>query len=313
MKTLIKTLSLLVACACLCVPTMDGQDRGRNRGGQPQHTSAPNRAPGGGGGNHQGGQRPGGFGGGNSNNHQPSVRPGGNNNNNHQPNVRPGGNNNNHQPSVRPGGFQTPQRPGGGNNHAPNMGPRPGHGPVQGYRPGPVQGFGHIHFGVPNRPMMPPPQPYRRPVPPARYVPFGHSMFSTILGVTIGTALNIALGELVNSGYTVSAYDNNAIYLTNARQLNMLWPNATMYYNNGYLNASEFVYSTAYNDMARYNNVYNILVNSYGVPVQSGSLAGGGIQTSWWGPGGQYVTLSYGLQTAYNGSPRYYTTLSFGN
>lgn len=110
----------------------------------------------------------------------------------------------------------------------------------------------------------------------------------------------------------MSAYGDDAICLNNVNQLNLLWPSATLYYNNGYLNASQYVYSTTYYDMNRYNTAYRMLVNNYGVPVSSQQLSGGGIEASWWGNNGQYVTLQYLPQQAADGLLRYYTTLSFG-
>lgn len=286
MKTLTKTLCMLVACACMCMPSIEAQNRGRNNGGggEPSRTQAPQRQ--------HNNNRPG---------NQGNSRPGNQGNSRPDYGRRPG----NTQPRPTVPGHQRPN-PGGPRPTGPSYGP--GHG----YRPGPVPGFGHIHFGAPHRPMLPPPAPFHRPVPPPHFVAHGPSLFSTILGVALGTALNVSLGNLVRDGYTVSAYGNDAIYLSNVRQLNMIWPNATMYYNNGYLSASEFVYSTSYFDIYRYNQAYAMLVNSYGAPIQAQSLGGGGMSSTWWGPSGQFVTLRYTTQTAYNGTVRYYTTLSFG-
>jgi len=161
--------------------------------------------------------------------------------------------------------------------------------------------------------MMPPPRPYVRPVPPPRFTPFRGPSLSTILGVALGTTLNYALDCLVFNGYNVTGYGSDAIYLINVDQLNMVWPNATMYYNNGMLSASEFVYSTPYYDLNRYNTTYNMLYGAYGVPVNTVPYGSGGMITSWWGRNGQYITLSYSPMTAANGSLRYYTTLSLGN
>ena len=313
MRPLYKTICLLIACASMCVPpTLDAQTRGRNGGGggqQPQRTHQQH--------NNNGGSRPGGK----NHNNNNGGRPGGKNHNNNN-SGRPGNNGgrpgNNHDNGRRPGGNQG-RRPGNGFGnqghgfHTPHpQRPRPGN-HNHGYRPGPVPGYGHIHFGAPHRPMMPPPCPYRRPLPPPRYVPVCRPLFSTILGITIGTALNISLGNLVTNGYTVCGYGNDAIYVNNVNQLGLAWPNATLYYNNGYLDASEFVYSTPYCDMNRYNMAYTMLVNNYGPPVQTQTLSGGGMLTSWWGPGGQYVTLQFAPQYALGGALRYYTTLSIGN
>lgn len=161
--------------------------------------------------------------------------------------------------------------------------------------------------------MMPPPRPYVRPVPPPRFRPFRGPSLSTILGVALGTTLNYALNQLVFNGYDVTGYGNDAIYLSNVNQLNMIWPNATMFYSNGMLSASEFVYSTPYYDLNRYNAAYNMLSGTYGIPATSSPYGNGGMVTRWWGNNGQYISLSFSPMTAANGSLRYYTTLSFGN
>lgn len=138
-------------------------------------------------------------------------------------------------------------------------------------------------------------------------------VISTILGVTLGTALNISLNYLLNNGYAVTGYTNDALYLNNVYQLNMMWPNATLYYNQyGALSGSEFVYSTPYYDMNRYNMTYRQLLNAYGNPVSTNSTYGGGVEVNWFGYDGQYVSLQYSPANAYDGTYRYYTILSFG-
>lgn len=119
--------------------------------------------------------------------------------------------------------------------------------------------------------------------------------------------------SLINRGYAVAGYSNDAIFLNNVNQLNLFWPNATMYYTGGALVGSEFVYSTPYYDMQRYNDAYYRLTNAYGMPVSTGNLAGGGICATWWGYNGQYVSLSFSPMNSIGGPLRYYTTLSFGN
>lgn len=132
-------------------------------------------------------------------------------------------------------------------------------------------------------------------------------MFSTILGLALGTAIGVSLSALANDGYSVSSYGDNVIYLNNVPQMNYNWPDAALYYNNGVLCGSQFTYPTGYYDMGRYNALYNVFVNQYGVPVSS-TNSGGVVSSSWFGAGGRYVTLSY---SAING--QYFTTLSFGN
>lgn len=113
---------------------------------------------------------------------------------------------------------------------------------------------------------------------------------------------------MANDGYAISSYGNNVIYMNDVPQMNYMWPDAALYYNNGVLCGSQFTYPTTYYDMSRYNALYNTFVAQYGMPVSS-SNTGAVISSSWFGPSGRYVTLSFNSQ--YGGN--YYTTLSFGN
>jgi hypothetical protein len=150
-----------------------------------------------------------------------------------------------------------------------------------------------------------PPPPAWRPAP-------GWRPFNSILGIALGSAINFTINSLINNGYNVTGYGIDAVYIADASMLNMIWPDATLYYGNNGLYASEFVYSTAGYNLNRYNMAYNALVRSYGSPYRS-SRSGGMISTSWWGPGNQFITLSFQSGIAGNGSNRFFTTLSFGN
>jgi hypothetical protein len=244
-------------------------------------------------------------------------RPGGNHGN-----PRPGGNHGNPRPggnhgNPRPGSNHGNPRPGSNQGH-----PRPGN-PPQAHHPKPGHGHGHGHGHShkhehyyrptpPSRPYLPPSRPYYRPAPPRAWRPAATwRPFHTVLGVSFGSAINVSLNLLLNSGYTVQSYGPNAIYLSNVPMMNYYWPDATMYYNNGTLAGSEFVYYTPYANTSRYDMVFNALCGSYGTPV-SVVNKGGLVTSSWWGPGNQYISLSYGGQYAGNGSLGYYTTLTFG-
>lgn len=234
-----------------------------------------------------------------------AVRPGGNGNRPGQGNVNNGNNN-------RPGnnnGF----RPGGNNAHRPGNGPHHGHGP--GYdRPTPPPAH---RPGYQRPPMVRPgyrhPVPFfnnwHRPVPPPswRYRPGYGPSFGTILGITLGATIDFSLNALYNSGYNVVNYGNNVVYLSNVPQMNLIWPEAALYYNNGLLYGSQFTYPTAYYDMSRYNTLYNVFMNQYGMPIQT-TNAGGIISATWYGANNRFVTIQF---SPLNG--RYYTTLSFGN
>ena len=307
MNRLMKTVTaFIVALAMIAVPLAEAQSRGRqsHTSGTPSSSQNVNRRPGNG--NTNNGNRPGG-------NNRPGSGIGSNN--------RPGGNRPGHgsDNSNRPGNNHS--RPGNGGNRPGNNHDRPGHGarpprPDHGhhgghYRPGHTVGPNHYRppriphgyrhpvpfFGV-----------YHRPVPPPswhRY--YAGPTFGTILGVALGTTLDLSINALINSGYTVTNYGSNVVYLSNVPQMNLLWPNAAMYYNNGMLCGSQFTYPSPYYDMQRYNLLYNQFTGQYGVPVEQYNR-GGVISSTWFGAGNRFVTLEF-----CNVGGQYYTTLSFGN
>lgn len=338
MRRIFTTISTLLICGLLTVPTADAQGRGRNdrnNSGCGQRTEQRQSRPG------NMGHRPGNNNRPNNNNNRPgnNDRPNNRPGNNDRPNNRPGnndrpgnrpGNNHNrpgHNNGYRPGHNDRPNHDGyrPGHNDRPNHnGYRPGH---NGYRPGGPQGGGHFkpgyrpnhrpmppyHVHGPHRPYMPAPRPWHRPTPPPHFRPrYGAPNFATILGVTIGTALNISINALMNSGYDVVGYGPASVYLNNVPMLNYTWPNATLSYVNGNLAGSEFVYSTPYYDMSRYNMLYSQLINQYGYPTTTQSNGGGSISSTWWGYNDNFVTLSYFPDYATNGTLRYYTSLTFG-
>lgn len=296
MRRLYRKLAILLLCGVLVCPIVEARGRNNSGGGEPARTHSSNNR-----GNNAG-----------SRGHNAPAK-----NNNGKPdknnNSRPG--NNNSKPDKNHNNGGRPGNNGHNNNRPGNNNYKPGHN--DGYKPdkghGPIKEYSHIHYGCPSRPLMPPYRPFRRPAPPAYYTPVRVPLFGTMLGLTLGATINISLNSLLSNGYAVSAYGPDAIYLTNVSQLNLLWPNATLYYTDGLLGASEFVYSTPYFDQTRYNQAYVRLTNAYGVPVDSQMYAGGGLSASWWSNNGQYVTLQYLPETAANGSLRYYTLLSFGS
>lgn len=311
MKSILRSVAILLLCGTLAIPMTEAQSRGRGN----QRTHQPASAPTGGGsrpGNS--GQRPGNGG------HNPGNRPGNSGqrpgNGGHNPGNRPGnsgqrpGNNGNRPGNngYRPGG----NRPGYPGYNGPGSGPgpsRPGR-PSYGHHPGPPPGPPPGHM----RPNMPPPRPFYRPAPPPYgWRPYsGWRPFNSVLGVTFGTAIGITINALINNGYTVSNYGNDVVYVDNVQMLNMWWPDAVLYFNNaGGLYASRFIYSSSGYDMSRYNIAYSNLVASYGAPVNVQNT-GNGIETVWWGPGNQFIRLSYSPEYSNGGYLRYFTTLSFG-
>lgn len=322
-KFLQSVTAFLIAFAMVAAPVAEAQTRGRvgyaERNGATTSNKTPSSRPNNGGNNQGNNHRPG-------NNGQ--QRPGGNNQGNNRPGnngqQRPGGGQN-HRPGNQPGNNQRPPQTGNHwGNYRPGQPGRPGRPgrPGQAGHPGQHRPGGDYRPGY-HRPTPPPPPRrhhygyrhpvpffghYHRPVPPpAWHYRTGGPVFGTILGVALGTAISVSINSLINSGYTVSSYGDNVVYLQNVPQMNYTWPDAALYYNNGVLYGSQFTYPTAYYDMSRYNNLYGIFTSRYGMPVQT-TNQGGVMSASWFGAGNRYVTLSFGL----NGGA-YYTTLSFGN
>ena len=306
MKRFFRTVGILLLCGALVCPVAEA--RGRNeRGREPSRTQQPSSRPG-----NNGQGRP------SHNNGGGHNRPGNNNNrpgnggnhdrpghNNHRPgnNDRPGNGNHN-----RPGNNQG-HRPGNGNHHP---GPGPG-GPIGSHRPDyrPNRPPQH-HYHGPVRP-RPPHHGWYRPAPPPQWRPPHHwRPFRSILGISFGTAINLSVNALINSGYTVSSYNSNSVFVNNVPMLNMMWPDAVLFYNDrGGLCGSRFLYSTGFYDMNRYNMTYTSLVNAYGAPVSVQSTSSG-MEATWWGTGNQFIRLSFSPQYTDYGDMRYYTTLSFG-
>lgn len=306
MKRIIRTVAVLLLTAALTMPVAEARgrnDRGNNGGashGQVQNRPGNMGRPSGGGNNHQ--PKPG-----NSGN---PGRPGnqghqGNPGNNHQPNPgRPGnqGNpgNSHNRPNPNPG---STGRPGGnfwGNN---NQGVRPPQGPGPGF-----QGHGPAH---PNRP---PQYAWHRPEPPRHWRPSpSWRPFNTILGVALGSAINFTVQALTGYGYNVVSYGPSGVWVSDVPMLNMMWPDAQLFYNStGGLCGSRFIYSTTYDSWNRYNQTYATLVGTYGAPVSSTNTSSG-MEVTWWGTGNQFIRLGYSAEYSPAGALRYYTTLSFGN
>lgn len=336
MKKIIRIASVILACLALGSPMAEAQrhqgaghangsrhERTQHQGGQNGSQSRgggkrekPSVSPSHSGGNRPAAGRPAVGNGNNGNNGHNNFGQGNHGNNNHKPS---GGN---HRPEV--GNNKPGNHPGGGNvnnghngnNHRPSVGTRPnpgnnwgggnhgnsfGHGPKPPHRP-PV-------LAPRPRPYRPPMiRPHYRPVPPPAWRPRrGLPFISGILGLSFGAAFNISLDYLYNNGYTVDGYGNDIVYLRNVSALNYVWTDAALYYGTGGLDASSFYYSTPVYDPLRYNNVYRMLVGTYGSPV-SASNAGGVMTATWFGGNRGYITLSLGAGT----DGRFLTTLTMG-
>lgn len=314
MRRLYTLISVLLIGSLVGCPLVEAQNRGR---GHSQTSQSPSRRP--------SQSRPGNMGrpsGSSQSRPNPSQGP----SNNRPSNNRPGSSN---KPTPNRPGNNRPDHNRPGNNRPDHNRPdhnRPGHGwgtpnPVLGpsnNRPGnhrPPTPPRPVHRPAPPvRPYMPAHRPWRRPTPPPHFRPYtGMPAFAGILGLTFGTALGITVNALINSGYNVSGYGNDVVYLSSVPLYNMTWPNATLNYINGDLRGSVFTYSTPGYDMSRYNILYNDLVSRYGYPVSVENNGGYNVSTTWWGANNGYITLSYFTDYANNGSLRYYTTLSIGN
>ena len=274
-------------------------NNGNSRPGNGSNNSRPGNN-----GNHNGNSKPG-----NNGNYNPG-KPG--NNGNHNGNHKPGkpGNNGNHNGNHKPG------KPGnngihnghnGGVSHWPGY--RPPAGPAPVVRPGTHRPNWSTPVPPPHRNYRPVCRPIPRPVPPHGYHPCHTApVIHTILGITFGTLYNVSLDYLYNKGYEIDGYADNTVYLRNVPEMGYTWPDATIYYDSyGRLASSQFIYSTSFSALGRYDRLYHTLSMTYGSPV-SASWNGAHRETIWYGGDARgYVSLEYD----YSGG-RYYTILSYG-
>ena len=228
------------------------------------------------------GTRPGGVVPGSNNSRPGGVTPGNHVN-------RPGANS-----APKPGGWASTPRPHYNYRNTGYRPPRPG----GGYWGAPVANRYRIRYWTP-------------PVP--RYVSVLPTVPSigTILGLTFGSFIDAGINSLFNAGYNVAGYYDNAIYLTNVRQLGYVWPEVMVQYDDGLMHGTQFYNWSATPDQAMYNNLYNQLTARYGAPVDINYGATGPTAT-WWGGGNSgYITLSYGYGASTSGISSYYTSLTY--
>lgn len=233
-------------------------------------------------------------------------------------------------------------KPKGGNR--PNGGNRPGNGNVGngnrpgggGYNPGGNRPGGRPGHSVPapgtgsrpnyGRPTPPPPAhawrpPMRprweRPLPPPppryNYVRIGAPSISAVLGLTFGSLFDYGINTLYNTGYNIVSAIDNAIYLSNVSQFGILWPEATVYYNNGIMTGARFQYGSYSPTDYRWRTAYSQLCSLYGNPVEMVYNNGCPTATWWGGNNTGYITLTYGPGVNQAGSRMYYTDLIYGN
>ena len=245
---------------------------------------------------------------GNNGNHNGNSKPG--NNGNHNGNYKPGkpGNNGNHNGNYKPGNNGNHNgNHNSGVSHWPGY--RPPSGPAPVVRPGTHRPNWSTPVPPPHRNYRPIGRPIPRPVPPHGYHPCHTApVIHTILGITFGTLYNASLDYLYSKGYEIDGYADNTVYLRNVPEMGYTWPDATIYYDSyGRLASSQFIYSTSFSALGRYDRLYHTLSMTYGSPV-SASWNGAHRETIWYGGDARgYVSLEYD----YSGG-RYYTILSYG-
>ena len=240
---------------------------------------------------------------GNNGNHNGNSKPG--NNGNYNPG-KPG-NNGNHNGNYKPGNNGIHNGHNGGVSHWPGY--RPPSGPAPVVRPGTHRPNWSTPVPPPHRNYRPIGRPIPRPVPPHGYHPCHTApVIHTILGITFGTLYNASLDYLYSKGYEIDGYADNTVYLRNVPEMGYTWPDATIYYDSyGRLASSQFIYSTSFSALGRYDRLYHTLSMTYGSPV-SASWNGAHRETIWYGGDARgYVSLEYD----YSGG-RYYTILSYG-
>lgn len=292
MKRLVKTIAFVMICGMLASTSATAQSRGRNNygNGNSHGSSTTHGRP---------TTRPGNSGQGSQGNDRPANRPG----NGNQGNDRPANGNTNYRPGNGSHGNGYNDYHYGYNDHynhnhnnyhyGSHYDSHCDHSHYQHYH-------NHHSFWCPD-------------APPRGWTPYyGWHPIRTVLGVTFGTAVNYAINSLMSSGYNITSYGSDAIYLNNVQMLNMYWPSATLMFNRaGRLYGSEFVYASQGYDVSRYNLAYTMLASNYGSPV-SVNNNGNRIESVWWGPDGQFITLRFLAETGPMGYPVYYTILSFG-
>lgn len=245
---------------------------------------------------------------------KPSKNP--NHNNKKEKPNRPSGNKDNNS-YIRPG-----RQPQAQPDHRPAAPTRPNRpvapgrpaGPV---RPAPVRPVRPVAPVRPMRPVYRPGrpvyQPWVRPIRPAAWRPVRViPAIRPLFGLNFGMGLNVSINLLNNNGYSIHSYGDNIVYLNNVNELNYIWPEGMVFYENGGLARTQLYYSTPNYDTVRYNEVYSTLYAQFGAPVRT-TLPGGGVQATWFSNDGGYVQLEFSSRPTYGGTNQFFTTLTFGN
>ena len=250
--------------------------------------------------------------------HDPGHKPGGHDHKpHHDPGHKPDGNGHNphHDPGHKPGGHGHDSHHGHPSHHG-HSAPPPGHHPHHDYKhhdyhpPRPGGG----HWG-------PPPHNYHyhwsRPLPPPPPVTIhchpGVPVIDMLFGVPFGMFIDYSINSLVQMGYNVLGYANNAIYMNSVPQFGYTWDDVQLYYNDGLFSSACLQYWSSSSSRSRFNSVYNQLCSLYGSPVSNNSSNGITSYTWWGGYLTGYVTLEFGYGRSDDGYAGYFTTVFYGS
>ena len=134
-----------------------------------------------------------------------------------------------------------------------------------------------------------------------------------LFGVPFGMFIDYSINSLVQMGYNVLGYANNAIYMNSVPQFGYTWDDVQLYYNDGLFSSACLQYWSSSSSRSRFNSVYNQLCSLYGSPVSNNS-SNGITSYTWWG-GNQtgYVTLEFGYGRSDDGYAGYFTTVFYGS
>ena len=250
--------------------------------------------------------------------HDPGHKPGGHDHKPHRdPGHKPGGHDHkpHHDPGHKPGRHGHDSHHGHPSHHG-HSAPPPGHHPHHDYKhhdyhpPRPGGG----HWG-------PPPHNYHyhwsRPLPPPPPVTIhchpGVPVIDMLFGVPFGMFIDYSINSLVQMGYNVLGYANNAIYMNSVPQFGYTWDDVQLYYNDGLFSSACLQYWSSSSSRSRFNSVYNQLCSLYGSPVSNNSYNGITSYTWWGGNQTGYVTLEFGYGRSDDGHAGYFTTVFYGS
>lgn len=131
------------------------------------------------------------------------------------------------------------------------------------------------------------------------------------MGLTFGLTVNAVLDNLFTSGYAVDGYNGQEVYLRGVNEFGYYWDDATLFFSGNALVRSQFYDSSVGYNATRYSNLFNSLSLTYGAPVSYNNDSRGAMRATWFGNGGDYITLEYTLSNTAGGF-RYFTVLTVG-